>query len=71
MTPEQLGHAITATAAHMREVERAILAERERCAKVAESFIPSGFGSSGKAGDSYAVARDDRARAIAAKIREG
>lgn len=68
-SPEQLGRAITLTAAHMREVEQAIraavLAERERCAQVAESFIPSGFEGS------FGVARDDRARTIAAKIREG
>lgn len=52
-------------------IREAILEERERCAKIAESFIPSGFTSEGKAGNSYAVARDDRARVIAAKIREG
>jgi hypothetical protein len=66
-TPEQLGRAITLTATHMREVERAIraavLAERERCAKVAESFIPSGFEGS------FGTARDDRARTIADAIR--
>jgi hypothetical protein len=46
-------------------IHAAILAERERCAKVAESFIPSGFGKP------FGTARDDRARTIAAKIREG
>lgn len=52
-----------------RAIYDAVLAERERCAKVAESFIPSGFTSEGKAGDTYAIARDDRARTIAAVIR--
>lgn len=46
-----------------------IAAEREACAQVAESFIPSGFTSDGKAGNTYATARDDRARTIAAAIR--
>lgn len=49
--------------------DNAILAERERCAQIAESFIPSGFTGEGKVGNSYAVARDDRARVIAAAIR--
>jgi hypothetical protein len=50
-------------------ISAAILAERERCAKIAEHLIPSGFTGEGKAGNSYAVARDDRARTIAALIR--
>jgi hypothetical protein len=50
-------------------VKQAVEAERERCARIAESFIPSGFTSDGKAGNTYAVARDDRARSIAAAIR--
>lgn len=41
----------------------------ERAAQAAESFIPSGFASTGKAGNTYAVARDDRARTIAYAIR--
>lgn len=49
---------------------RAEATERERCAQVAEGFIPSGFTSDGKAGNTYAVARDDRARVIAAAIRD-
>jgi len=47
-----------------RTVYDAVLAERERCAQIAESFIPSGF--SGNIG----IARDDRARAIAVLIRK-
>lgn len=74
-TPEQLAHALQIVAAQAQAVERAIqaavLAERERCAKVAESFIPSGFEGEGRAGNSYAVARDDRARTIADAIRRG
>lgn len=50
-------------------IRAAVAAERERCAQIAERFIPSGFTSDGKAGNSYAVARDDRARTIAAAIR--
>lgn len=50
-------------AAFERVVYNAILVERERCAQIAEGFIPSGF--SGGIG----VARDDRARTIAAAIR--
>lgn len=42
----------------------AVTAERERCAQVAESFIPSGFPGG------IGVARDDRARTIATAIRE-
>ncbi len=49
-------------------VKGAVQSERERCAEVAESFIPSGFTSNGKAGNTYAVARDDRARVIAFAI---
>jgi hypothetical protein len=41
----------------------AVRAERERCAQIAEGFIPSGF--EGHIG----VGRDDRARTIAAAIR--
>lgn len=44
-------------------VYTAIMAERERCAKIAESFIPSGFTGT------FGVARDDRARTIAHAIR--
>jgi hypothetical protein len=46
-----------------RGIHDAALNERERCAQVAESFIPSGF-----TGD-VGVARDDRARVIAHAIR--
>jgi hypothetical protein len=52
------------------DIQAAIVEERERCAKIAESFIPSGFTGDGKAGDTYAVARDDRARTIATAIRK-
>lgn len=52
-----------------RRIAEAIYAERERCARIAESFIPSGFTGDGKAGDTYAIARDDRARTIAVAIR--
>ena len=52
-------------------VKGAVLLERERCATIAESMIPSGFTSTGKAGNTYAVARDDRARTIAYRIRHG
>jgi hypothetical protein len=44
-------------------IRDAIKAERERCAKIAEGFIPSGFPGH------YGTARDDRARTIAAAIR--
>lgn len=44
-------------------VRQAVLAERERCAQIAESFIPSGFPGN------FGIARDDRARTIAAAIR--
>ncbi len=47
-----------------RTVYDAVLAERERCAQIAESFIPSGFPGA------FGVARDDRARTIAIRIRE-
>jgi hypothetical protein len=43
--------------------------ERERCASIAESFIPSGFRGATKLGNAFGVARDDRARVIAAAIR--
>jgi hypothetical protein len=43
--------------------------QKERDAKIAEGFIPSGFTGTGKAGNSYAIARDDRARSIAWEIR--
>lgn len=53
-----------------RAIHDAILAERERCAQVAESFIPSGFrGGDGKLADAIGIARDDRARTIAHAIR--
>lgn len=52
-----------------RAVYDAILVERERCAQIAESFIPSGFRGPGKCGDHIGIARDDRARTIAAAIR--
>ncbi len=45
-------------------VHTAIMAERERCAQIAESFIPSGFTGT------HGVARDDRARTIASAIRQ-
>jgi hypothetical protein len=43
--------------------------QREMDAKIAEGFIPSGFTGTGKAGNNYAIARDDRARSIAWQIR--
>jgi len=46
-------------------VKGAVLLERERCATQAENFIPSGFAGA------FGVARDDRARAIAYRIRHG
>jgi len=50
----------------------ALLAEREACAQVAESFIPSGFrgGNHPFLGDAFGIARDDRARTIAHAIRQ-
>jgi hypothetical protein len=48
-----------------RAVYDAVMAERERCAQVAEAFIPSGFGGN------FGIARDDRARTIAVTIRLG
>lgn len=54
----------------LKAISAAIADERERCAQIAESFIPSGFTGDGKAGDTYAIARDDRARTIAAAIRK-
>jgi hypothetical protein len=51
------------------EVNAAVAIERERCARIAEGFIPSGFTGTGKLGDAFAVARDDRARSIAWGIR--
>jgi len=47
-----------------RAVYDAVMAERERCAQIAESFIPSGFAGN------FGIARDDRARTIATVIRE-
>lgn len=49
------------------EIATALEKERERCAQVAESFIPSGF--RGGRGPDIGVARDDRARTIATAIR--
>jgi hypothetical protein len=48
-------------------ITEALAAERERCAKVAESLIPSGF--RGGKGPDIGVARDDHARTIAHAIR--
>lgn len=53
-------------------IHTAIMAERERCAKIAESFIPSGFREGeGKGAEWIGIARDDRARTIAHAIRNG
>ena len=46
-----------------RAIYDAIIEEREACAQIAESFIPSGFTGN------YGIARDDRARTIAHAIR--
>lgn len=54
----------------LAKIRELIGAETEACAQIAESFIPSGFTGHGKAGNTYAVARDDRARTIATAIRE-
>lgn len=75
MKATQLSHlAWAAIAAHFdvlelqhlieRAVYDAVMAERERCAQIAESFIPSGFPGG------IGVARDDRARTIAISIRK-
>jgi hypothetical protein len=50
-------------------IRAAVKEERAACALVAESCIPSGFTGTGKAGNTYAIARDDRARTIATAIR--
>lgn len=52
-----------------RAIYDAKIEERERCAQIAESFIPSGFRGKGKAGNMIGIARDDRARVIADAIR--
>lgn len=76
MKPEELAHqAWHKIASHFdilelqnlieRAVYDAVMAERERCAQVAESFIPSGFSGN------FGIARDDRARTIAIVIRSG
>lgn len=54
-----------------RAVREAVLAERERCALIAESFIPSGFRDGSRSGQLFGIARDDRARTIATVIRSG
>lgn len=51
--------------ATQRALAAAVPTERERCAQIAEAFIPSMFPGT------YGVARDDRARTIAAAIRNG
>lgn len=54
-----------------RAIYDAKMEERERCAQIAESFIPSGFrGGDGKLADAIGIARDDRARTIAHAIRQ-
>jgi hypothetical protein len=50
-------------------VDRLLAEQRERCAQIAEGFIPSSFTGTGKLGNAFAVARDDRARTIAWCIR--
>lgn len=52
-----------------RAIRDAVLVEREACAQVAESFIPSGFRDGTRGGELFGIARDDRARTIAAAIR--
>lgn len=74
MTPEERAKAIAFGDERLQynvlvAIRAAVEEERESCARAAESFIPSGFTSDGKAGNTYAVARDDRARTIAAAIR--
>jgi hypothetical protein len=50
-------------------VDHLLAEQREMDAKIAEGFIPSGFTGTGKFGNAFAVARDDRARSIAWQIR--
>ena len=47
----------------LRSLAQAVQCEREACAQLAESFIPSGFVGP------FGTARDDRARVIARAIR--
>lgn len=44
-------------------------AERDACAAIADAFIPSGFRDGSRSGELFGIARDDRARTIAAAIR--
>lgn len=73
--PVRVWNALSATRNDLLATQRAITAirheERERCARIAESFIPSGFtGTHPVVRDALAIARDDRARTIAQAIRE-
>lgn len=62
---------IPALVAELERLRTALLAEREACAQIAESFIPSGFrGGDHLLGDAIGIARDDRARTIADAIRQ-
>ncbi len=66
-TPVSVWNALSQTRSDLLATQRALAtaapAERERCARIAESFIPSGFSGT------YGTARNDRARTIADAIR--
>lgn len=65
--PVQVWNALSQTRNDLLATQRALTtaarAERDRCARIAESFIPSGFSGT------HGTARNDRARTIADAIR--
>ncbi len=66
-TPVHVWNALSQTRNDLLATQRALTtaarAERDRCARIAESFIPSGFSGT------HGTARNDRARTIADAIR--